>query len=469
MKPKSENRNPNSIRIALPWLLLTGVVLSFGCAGGRNATVGQVEVPKNIIFFIADGCGYNQVDAASYYTFGKTGKQSFEQFPIRYGMSTYPIDGNGYDPDSAWASFDYHKKKTTDSAASATAMSTGFKTYNGAIAVDTSKTPLVTIVELVEQKGKATGVVSSVTFAHATPASFVAHNESRGNYEAIAREMILESPVDVIMGCGHPSYDSNGGAKNQTDYKYVGGEATWLALKEGRAQNDADGDGDPDTWTLIEDRAQFQQMMRGKTPKRVIGVPKVFDTLQKNRDGDRNAEPYVVPLTGTVPTLQEMVVAAINVLDDDPDGFFVMVEGGAVDWASHDNLSGRVIEEKIDFDNAINAAIEWVESNSSWQETLVIVTGDHETGYLNGPGSNPLQGMVTGKPDDIWKPLVNNGKGRQPGMAWYSGGHTNSLIPFYAKGPGSDGFKAFVKGRDPVRGEYIDNADIGKLLISLYE
>jgi alkaline phosphatase len=201
MKSKIAHRNPSSIRIVLVWLMLTILVLSFGCAGGRNQTAGQGKIPKNIIFFIADGCGYNQVDAASYYTFGETGKQSYEQFPIRYGLSTYSTNGHGYDPDSAWASFDYHKKKTTDSAAAATAMSTGVKTYNGAFAVDTSKTPLVTIVELVEQKGKATGVVSSVTFAHATMSTMIEraanHLETMETAEGMGPRPVMMLPVNT--------------------------------------------------------------------------------------------------------------------------------------------------------------------------------------------------------------------------------------------------------------------------------
>ncbi len=82
-----------------------------------------------------------------------------------------------------------------------------------------------------------------------------------------------------------------------------------------------------------------------------------------------------------------------------------MVEGGAVDWAAHANQSGRVIEEEIDFNHSVEAVVEWVEKNSNWGETLVIVTGDHETGYLTGPGSDPA-----------WMPLVNNGAGYLPGM-----------------------------------------------------
>jgi alkaline phosphatase len=82
-----------------------------------------------------------------------------------------------------------------------------------------------------------------------------------------------------------------------------------------------------------------------------------------------------------------MTSAAINVLDNNPDGFFLMIEGGAADWASHANQSGRVIEEQIAFEKAIETVIEWVNKNSTWDDTLLIVTSDHETGYITGPDS----------------------------------------------------------------------------------
>jgi len=161
-------------------------------------------MPKNVIFMISDGCGYNQIDAASIYQYGKTGVQIYEQFPVKYGMTTYPADGAGYDLESAWSDFEYVKNKLTDPAASATAMATGVKTYNGAIRVDSDKKKLKNIIERLEKLGKATGVVTTVPFSHATPAAFVAHNNQRSNYVEIAREMILDSRVDVIMGAGHP-------------------------------------------------------------------------------------------------------------------------------------------------------------------------------------------------------------------------------------------------------------------------
>jgi len=438
-------------------LLLTGSMLFAasvpGAALAKGPKAPDKPLVKNVIVMISDGCGYNQVDAASLYQRGKTGVQVYEHFPFKSGMSTYSADGQGYDPQLAWSDFDYVKSGATDSAAAATAMSTGVKTSDKAIGVDVYGNPLKHVAERAEELGKATGVVTSVQFSHATPAAFVAHNVSRNNYEQIAQEMILSSATDVIMGCGNPEFNNNGEPVAPISYKYVGGKTTWDELKTGTAGADADGDGAADPWTLVRNRADFQNLMSGPAPKRVCGVAQVYGTLQQSRGGDDKAGPYTVPFNENVPTLAEMTRGALNVLDDDPEGLFLMVEGGAVDWASHANQSGRVIEEEIDFNRAVEAAVDWVKENSNWGETLLIVTGDHETGYLTGPGSDP-----------DWKPLLNNGAGNQPGMQWNSKGHTNSLIPFFAKGDAARFFKDCADEYDPVRGRYIDNTDMGKVI-----
>jgi alkaline phosphatase len=410
----------------------------------------QKALAKNIIVLISDGCGYNQVDAASMYQYGTTGVQVYEDFPVQAGMSTY-MYGDDYDPIEAWLDFDYVKGGATDSAAAATTMSTGVKTYSGAIGVDFDGNPLVHFMEAAEVLGKATGVVSSVEFSHATPAGFVAHNISRSNYAQIANEMIYDSATDVIMGCGAPDYDNSGNPGAGWD-GYVGGPATWADITDDDQVTgaDANGDGNPDVWQVIRDRAAFQALGQGPAPNRVLGIPFVYQTLQQSRGGDGHAEPFVVPLIQTVPTLAEMTAAALNVLDNDEDGFCLMVEGGAVDWAGHANQSGRVIEEEIDFNMAVETVVAWVHANSNWGETVVIVTGDHETGYLTGPGSNPT-----------WEPLVNNGPLVQPGMEWHSGNHTNALIPFYAKGDAARLFNWYATEADPVRGNYLDNTAIG--------
>lgn len=425
-------------------------------SGGVGATVATQPVTKNVIVMISDGMGYNQTLAASYYRFGAAGMQGYTRFPFQFAESTYSADGWGYDPALAWSDFSHVRTRYTDSAAAATAMAAGVKTYDAGIGVDTNGDPVGNVFESAEEIGKSTGVVTTVEFSHATPAGFVAHNVSRNNYDEIAQEMVLESKADVIMGAGNPWYDDNGQPRSTPNtYKYVGGKATWDALAAGTVTSDADGDGVNETATLIQDRSEFQALASGPTPERVVGVPRAYTTTQQARSGDAMAAAYVVPRNDTVPSLTEMALAAINVLDNNPKGFALMVEGGAIDWAAHSNQPGRTIEEQIDFDKAVEAVVVWVEANSNWGETLLIVTGDHETGYLWGPGSNPT-----------WQPLVNNGAGVMPGMQFNSANHTNSLIRMYAKGDVGRLFRTMVAGVDPVRGKYVDNTSIANVVFA---
>jgi len=430
---------------------------------GQAKLSGNGKTVKNVILLISDGWGYNQILATDFYTNGKSGTQVYEKFPTKVAMSTYSLEGEGtaddnfgyYNPSTIWENFEQMKLFSTDSASAGTAMSTGEKTYDAAIGVDQDKQELDHIARDFENLGRATGVISSVQLSHATPASFVAHNVSRNNYSELANEMILESATDVIMGAGHPNYDDSGSLRSAPDYRYVGGDSTWQGLVLGTLEtSDADADGINDPWTLIQSKEAFETMQFGETPERVIGVPMVATTLQQARRGVGTGDAYAVPFNTNVPSLAVMTRAALNVLDNDPDGFFLMIEGGAIDWAGHANQSGRLIEEQIAFNHAVDAVCAWVNEYSNWSETLVIVTGDHETGYLTGtPG--------------VYDDVDNNGKGNMPKMAWNSGDHTNQLIPLFARGVGAEIFKKLADMTDPIRGKYMDNTEISKAIRSL--
>jgi alkaline phosphatase len=441
------------------WFLTIGLALS------TVPSCKRAPQPLNIILMITDGCGYNCFDFASFYHYGKTGSQVYESFPVQFPVSTYSASSTPYDPQKAWATFDFVLSDPTDSAASATAMATGVKTNDNTVGLDPHGKKLTSIVEIAEELGKKTGSVTSVTFCHATPASFIAHSESRYMYGDIARQIINKSPADVVMGCGHPYFDRSGRPVEEPDFRYVGDRETWEALLRGDIETDADSDGNSDPWTVIQTAEEFRSLIEGPAPSRVFGIAPIYRTLQQEREGDEQADPFDVPLLQTVPTLSEMALAALNVLDDDPDGFFLMIEGGAIDWACEDNQKGRLIEEQISFNQAVEAVVDWIETCSRWEDTLLIVTSDHETGYITGPGSG--KETPGGDLTKTWKPLVNKGKGEVPGMEWHHDYHTNSLVPVYAKGYGSDRFAALADETDPVRGFYIDNTEIGLLMIEL--
>lgn len=455
---------------------------------------------KNIIVLISDGCGYNAFDAATYYEYGYRGAQPYEKAVDgwqKFGMSTYSA-WNGYNSKLNSEYFKYMDKEPTDSASAATAMSTGLKNDDGTIGVGIAKTvgmaatpdPLLHFSEVAKAQGKAIGVITSVPITHATPAGFIAHNASRNSYAQIAQEMILDSQADVIMGAGHPEFSDSGTAVTPTDStaKYVGGLALWnqLTLDDGRTTftaipdmstsntpvassekdrtvQDVDGDGTPDAWDVIQSKAGFEALaVAGTTPKRVLGVAQVASTLQQSRlpAADRNGDgivdgkdaqvgAYVEPMNMNVPSLETMTKAALNVLDNNPNGLFLMVEGGAVDWAGHANQPGRIVEEQVDFNAACKAVIAWVHANSNWNETLVIVTTDHETGHITN--------------------LVNKGKGVQPAMVFNSGEHTNQIVPFFVKGRYAYLFQRYAyRSYDPYEQKYyLDNTNLAQVCFYL--
>ena len=432
--------------------------LAFAVPVSATAVPAAPHGPENVIVLIGDGMGYNQIDAASLYEHGTanhqvsvdpaigevaeipgTASQVFESFPVEVAMSTYAAGGS-YDPQAAWSDFDYVTSGATDSAAAGTALATGSKTLNGALGVDSDGAELENLSERAISLGKAAGVVSSVPFSHATPAAYVAHNESRNNYHAIAAEM-ASSDMTVIMGAGHPKYtDSH--EQRAPSYQYLS-QDTWNALETG-----ATG------FELMDESSDFEALAASEqTPERVFGIAQVASTLQQSRAVDPGAAPFETPLND-VPDLATLTEGALNVLDDASDeGFFLSVEGGAIDWSGHANDTSRNIEETIDFNEAVESVVEWVETESSWKDTLVIVTADHETGYLAGPGADPTWTEMTGT------------AGQSPALSWNSGGHTNGLVPVFAQGAGAKELERLADSTDPVRGDYLDNTDLANLLL----
>ncbi len=458
-----------SRRLFLSWVVGTAALLAAAGFGHSLATAAQV---RNVILMISDGAGYNTWIATSMYQ-GKwdaargSSSQVYDQPGwIHAACSTYPLStkkgsvGNGeqdaavvYDPAKAWnrqTGYQWLTSGYTDSAAAATALATGQKTCNGAINWSDTGEPIEpTIPQLAKKQGKAVGIVTSVPWSHATPAALGgAHAASRSNYAEIANQMLTSGLLDVIMGAGNPQFDDDGRpVDNPEHYEFVGGKQTWEAIDAARKTPGGTYQG----FRPICSRAEFELLTTGPTPKRVLGTAQVIGTLQQRRSGaEADDPPFDDPLIPNVPTLETMTRAALNVLDENPSGFFLMVEGGAVDWANHAQQPGRMIEEQIDFNHALEAVVQWVETHSSWDETLLIVTADHETGLVWGPDSE-------NKPFD---PLVDHGVGQLPGVRHNSNSHVNSLVPLFARGAGSTALIARLAGSDPVRGPFVDNTDV---------
>lgn len=439
--------------------------LSLAGVAAVTALVGAVALPasaipaaphgpKNVIVLIGDGMGYTHVNNASLYANGVqyrsvagapgevtetlgTPSFSFESFPMQTDMTTYWAEGS-YDPELAWTDFDYVNISPTDSAAAGTAMATGVKTYNAGLGVDYNGNAVENLSERAISQGRSAGVVSSVPFSHATPAAYVVHNASRNDYHGIAHDEVY-SDMTVVMGAGHPFYNDSNEQLETPRYSYIS-ETDFAALSAGETE-----------FSYIEETADFEALTTGETPDRVFGIPQVGSTLQQGRAGE-SVEPYDVAFND-VPSLETMTQGALNVLDNNEEGFFLMVEGGAIDWTGHANDEARNIEETLDFVDAVDATIEWVEQNSNWRETLVIVTADHETGYLSGEGDNPNWSALEGLAGEV------------PSLSWNSGNHTNQLVPVYALGAGAKELERLAVGSDPVRGAYLDNTDLANFLL----
>lgn len=242
----------------------------------------------------------------------------------------------------------YSTSYVTDSGAGGTAISTGKKTYNGAIGVDSAGNPAKTILEWAEEYGKATGMVATCAVTHATPASFISHQAKRSDYELIASDF-LKTDIDVFIG----------GGRNHFNKRKDGVDLTARLREKGYA--------------VAYDIKDVQRIKNGP-------VACLLDTVHQPKW-----------LEGRGNQLTESVKEAIRLLAMDQDGFFLMVEGSQIDWGGHANDINYLATEMVDFDKAIGAALDFAQKNG---ETLVIVTADHETGGLGLNGGNIATGDI---------------------------------------------------------------------------
>ncbi len=284
-----------------------------------------------------------------------------------------------------------------DSASSATSMSAGAKTYNGAINVTPDGAKLKTVAHWAQDQGKAVGVVTSVPISHATPAAAYAHNVSRGDYQDIARDLLglpsASHPVkplpgmDVVLGAGF-------GAEAPRDEKqgrnYAAG-SRYLAASDlhtvdvrygGRYQvaMRTPGHAGRDVLRAAADAAVAHR-------RRLLGFFGVPGGHLPYRTGNGDHQPapdkggrsehYSHDDLRENPTLAEMTAAALEVLQQDPDGFWLMVEAGDVDWASHQNNLDSAIGAVLSGEEAVRVVFRWVEQHGGWERNTVIVTSDH--------------------------------------------------------------------------------------------
>ncbi len=330
----------------------------------------KAKKPKNVIFMIGDGMGVSHVFAALTANQGKLFLNNFKY--------------TGYS--KTQSASDY----VTDSAAGGTALACGVKTYNGGLGVNKDTVAVKSLLEMAEDKNLSTGLVSTSAITHATPASFIAHQSSRSKYENVATDF-LKTDIDVFIG---------------------GGMNHFTKRKDGR--------------NLLEDLAAKNYRVETDMDK--------IATVKSGKLAGLTAEMHNPRLAERGDMLPVATETAINILSNNKKGFFLMVEGSAIDWGSHANSTIYVIEDMLDFDRSIGKALEFAAKD---KETLIVVTADHETGGLTLTAGNEETGMVKG--------------------AYATKSHSAVMVPVFAYGPGAENFTGIM-----------DNTDVHKRIKELF-
>jgi alkaline phosphatase len=344
-------------------------------ASPTSALLLAGESPPAVILYIGDGMGAEHRKAGRWSSVGMGGSLNMDDLAASGWSKTMEAEG-----------------KITDSAAAATAIATGKKTYKGRVSVSVDGKALPTILEYAQRQGMAVGLVTNVPLAHATPAAFAAHELSRYAYTNIALQM-AQHQVEVLLGGGESDFlpVTETGCHPDLGYRTDGRNLISEAVAAG--------------YTHICDTADLGAVDLENTTHLLgtfadDGMPRPFE-----------------------PSLEEMTAAAIAILSNDPEGFFLMVEGGQIDWAAHANIGEDVIGDVLGLDAAVGLGLDYGTTNPN---ALVIITADHETGGMSVNLTSSGLGSEDGPflmPDDTVF-YIN----------WTTGGHTGADVPVTATG-----------------------------------
>jgi len=329
-----------------------------------STTKAQSQKPKNIILMIADGTGLNQISAMQFYNSQPSNYDRFKTIGLIKTSSASSL--------------------ITDSAAGGTAFSTGTKTYNGAIAVDTDTIAVPTILEDLEKREFSTGLIATSTITHATPASFYAHQKLRKMELEIAEDLVT-SDLEFFAGGGRAYFENREDGNNL------------VAKLEGLG------------YEMQLDRLDPSQKMSKKKKYGYLlaqrGMPRLID--------------------GRGSFLYDATKLGIRKLSQNKKGFFLMIEGSQVDWGGHANDSEYLISELIDFDSVMGQVLDFAEKDGN---TLVIVTADHETGGFSLSSENSNYNKI------------------QPTFS--TTGHSATMVPVFAYGPGASIFSGVYENTE---------------------
>ena len=350
------------------------LVTSFSC----KAQLANEEAPpkaKNVILLIGDGTGLSQISSAFFFKKTSPNYARFKHICLINTSSS--------------------REDITDSAAGATAFATGIKTYNGAIGVADDSTEVKNLVEIVSKQNIKTGVISTSSIQHATPASFYAHVINRGLYEDIAEDMV-DSDIDFFAGGGTKFFNKRKDGKNLLDeLKGKGFHINTTALGK---------------FSGIKSYSKMGYLL-----------------------AENHLNPVAKGRGDYLPKATELGIKFLN-KDADKSSFFLMVEGSQIDWGGHANDADYLISELIDFDDAIGKALDFAEKDGN---TLVIVTADHETGGFT-LASTPKK-TEDGKSYSDYSEITG---------AFSTNGHSATLIPVFAYGPGAEAFSGIYENTE---------------------
>lgn len=355
------------------YILTISIITLCSCKKTETLKETQNNTPKNVILLIGDGTSLSQISSAFYFKDTAPNYGRFKHIGLINTSSS--------------------RQDITDSAAGATAFASGVKSYNGAIGVADDSTEVATLVEIVSPLHIKSGVISTSSITHATPACFYAHALNRNFYEEIAADMAV-SDIDFVAGGGITNFTKRKDGKNLL---------TDLANKKFKIDTTALGNFD-----AIKTESKVAYLLA--------------------------AEHMPAKAKGRGDFLPEATDLGIQFLNKDDSNFFLMVEGSQVDWGGHANDSDYLISELIDFDNAIGKALDFAKRDGN---TLVIVTADHETGGFTL--ASTIKKNAEGKTYSDYKEITGT---------FSTGGHSATLIPVFAYGPGAEAFSGVYENNE---------------------